>query len=62
MTWDIYEMDYSAHPQGINEWSVRNEKGEEVATFSELGEATTYVYEQGFSFTVHTLEAWHAGN
>jgi hypothetical protein len=60
MTWNIYEMDYSAHPQGVNEWSVQNEKSEEVATFLELGNAVAYAYEQNFNFTIHTLSAWHA--
>jgi hypothetical protein len=59
-TINIYEMDYSAHPNGVNAWDIYDDNGEWLAMRDTLVDAVTFAAGYGKTFTVHTLEAWHA--
>ncbi len=55
---NIFEMNYSVSPGGVDEWEVHNEDGSVAGSFLSLIEAVNYAYKLGADFTVHTLAAW----
>lgn len=62
----IYEMNYSAHPNGEDAFDVYAETdgilGRVVQSFDTLNDAVQFCYNSGTIFTIHTLEAWEKEN
>ena len=55
---NIYEVDYSVSPGGINMFEILL-NDELVYDTPNFIDAMEYAYKSGFNFTVHTLEAYH---
>jgi hypothetical protein len=57
MALSIYEMNYSASPNGVDTFEV-HEEGETLESFDTLADAVKYCYDKGDCFTVFTYEWW----
>jgi len=54
-TVDIYEIDYSVSPCGINEFEIYSPEGEYLDSYTSMIDACSYAYKNGYDYTVHLL-------
>jgi hypothetical protein len=57
-TLQIYEIDYSCSPGGINQFEVYDEN-EWLFCSTSLSDACWFAYSKGFNFTVNTLKQYN---
>jgi len=57
MTLDIYEIDYSVSPGGINMFEVYDESGQYIIDFPDMVAAHNWCNSQGEDYTFHLLPA-----
>ena len=60
MTLQIYEIDYSVSPGGINSFEIYDESGEFIIDFDHLIQAHNWCDAQGEDYTVHTLANYYS--
>ena len=61
-TLDIYEIDYSVSPGGINTFEIYNEFGEYICDFEHMIDACSYAYKNGYEYTVHLLANYRSSD
>jgi hypothetical protein len=59
MTLQIYEIDYSVSPGGINSFEIYNESGEFIIDFDNMTQAHNWCNNQSENYTVHLLTTYH---
>jgi len=59
MTLDIYEIDYSVSPFGINMWEIYDETGQYLMDFDNMIDAHNWCNSQGEDYTMHLLSTYH---
>jgi hypothetical protein len=59
MTLQIYEIDYSVSPGGINSFEIYDESGEFIIDFDSLIQAHNWCNSQAENYTVHLLSSYH---
>jgi len=56
---NIYEIDYSVSPCGINSFEIYNEFGEYITEFDTLIQAHNWCNNLAENYTVHLLSTYH---
>ena len=59
MTLDIYEVDYSVSPGGINSFEIYDETGQYLIDFDNMVDAHNWCNAQSEDYTVHLLTTYH---
>jgi len=59
MTLDIYEIDYSVSPGGINMFEVYDESGQYLMDFDNMVAAHNWCNAQAEDYTIHLLSTYH---
>jgi hypothetical protein len=59
MTLEIYEIDYSVSPGGINMFEVYDEAGQYITDFTNMVDAHNWCNAMEENYTVHLLTTYH---
>ena len=59
MTLEIYEIDYSVSPGGINSFEIYDESGQYITEFDNMIEAHKWCDAMEEDYTVHLLTTYH---
>jgi hypothetical protein len=59
MTLDIYEIDYSVSPGGINSFEIYDESGAYITDFDNMIEAHNWCNAMEEDYTVHLISTYH---
>jgi hypothetical protein len=59
MTLNIYEIDYSVSPNGINSFEIYDETGQYLTDFDNMTQAHNWCNAQAENYTVHLLSTYH---
>lgn len=59
MTLDIYEIDYSVSPGGINSFEIYDETGQYITDFDNMVDAHNWCNAMEENYTVHLLSTYH---
>jgi len=59
MTLNIYEIDYSVSPGGINSFEIYDESGQYLTDFDNMIQAHNWCNAQAENYTMHLLSTYH---